>query len=134
MERILDTWRRVSSGSIVSDYRLDYRAIGVRSPAGVKDFSSNLRVQTGSEAHATSCTMGIGGPFPGVKRGRDVTLTTQPHVVPKSIMSRSYISSPPCRVHGGSRTALLQGACSLLFDERVGSNCVCMYKVFLPKM
>jgi hypothetical protein len=33
---------RVSSGSIVSDYGLDDRAIGVRSPAGAKDFSSNL--------------------------------------------------------------------------------------------
>jgi hypothetical protein len=31
---------RVSSGSIVSDYGLDDRAIGVRSPAGAKDFSS----------------------------------------------------------------------------------------------
>jgi hypothetical protein len=29
---------RVSSGSIVSDYGLDDRAIGVRSPAGAKDF------------------------------------------------------------------------------------------------
>jgi hypothetical protein len=35
---------RVSSGSIVSDYGLDDRAIGVRSPAGAKDFSSNLCV------------------------------------------------------------------------------------------
>jgi hypothetical protein len=58
---------RVSSRSIVSDYGLDDRAIGVRSPAGVKDFSSNLCVQTGSEAHPASCSMGIGGPFPGGK-------------------------------------------------------------------
>jgi hypothetical protein len=58
---------RVSSGSIVSDYGLDDRAIGVRSPAGAKDFSSNLYVQTGSEAHPASCTMGTGGPFPGGK-------------------------------------------------------------------
>jgi hypothetical protein len=29
---------RVSSGSIVSDYWLDDRAIGVRSPAGAEDF------------------------------------------------------------------------------------------------
>jgi hypothetical protein len=42
---------RVSSVSIVSDYGLDDRAIGVRSPAGAKDFSSSLCVQTGSEAH-----------------------------------------------------------------------------------
>jgi hypothetical protein len=56
-----------SSGSIVSDYGLDDRAIGVRSPAGAKDFSSNLCVQTGSGYHPASCTMGTGGPFPGGK-------------------------------------------------------------------
>jgi hypothetical protein len=59
---------RVSSGSsIVSDYGMDDRSIGVRSPAGAKDFSSNLCVQTGSGAHPASYTMGIGGPFPGGK-------------------------------------------------------------------
>jgi hypothetical protein len=64
---------RVSSGSIVSDYGLDDRAIGVRSSAGAKDFSSSLFVQTGSAAHPASCTMGTGGPFPGGKArpGRD---------------------------------------------------------------
>jgi hypothetical protein len=48
-------------------------AIGVRSPAGAKDFSSSLFVQTGSGAHTVSCTMGTGGPFPGGKArpGRD---------------------------------------------------------------
>jgi hypothetical protein len=55
---------RVSSGGIVSDYGLDDRAIGVRSPAGV---------QTGSGAHPASCTMGTVGPFPGAEArlGRD---------------------------------------------------------------
>jgi hypothetical protein len=57
----------LSSVSIVSDYGLDDRAIGVRSPAVAKDFSSNLCVQTGSGAHPASCTMGTGGPFPGGK-------------------------------------------------------------------
>jgi hypothetical protein len=56
-----------SSGSIVSDYGLDDRAIGVRSPAEAKDFSSNLCVQTGSGVHTASCTMGTVGPFPGGK-------------------------------------------------------------------
>jgi hypothetical protein len=56
-----------SSGSIVSDYGLDDRANGVRSPAGAKDLSSILCVQTGSGAHTASCTMGTGGPFPGGK-------------------------------------------------------------------
>jgi hypothetical protein len=57
----------------VSDYGLDGRAIGVQSPAGVKDFSSSLCVQTGSGAHSASCTMGTGGSFPGGKArpGRD---------------------------------------------------------------
>jgi hypothetical protein len=57
----------------VPDYRLDDRAIGVRSPAGAKDFSSSLFVQSGSGTHPASCTMGTGGPFPGGKArpGRD---------------------------------------------------------------
>jgi hypothetical protein len=59
---------RVSSGSIVSDYGLDDRAIEVRSPAGAKDFSSSLCVRTGSGAHPASCTMGTGGK---ARPGRD---------------------------------------------------------------
>jgi hypothetical protein len=58
---------RVSSVSILSDYGLDDRAIGVLSPAGAKDFSSSLCVQTGSGANPASCTVGTGGPFPGAK-------------------------------------------------------------------
>jgi hypothetical protein len=38
--------------------------------------------------------------FPGVKRGRGVTLTTRPHLVPRLRMSRSYTSSPPMCLHG----------------------------------
>jgi hypothetical protein len=62
-----------SSGSIVSGYGLDDRAIEVRSPTGAKDFSSSLCVQTGSEAHPASCSKGTGGPFPAGKArpGRD---------------------------------------------------------------
>jgi hypothetical protein len=71
---------RVSSGSIVSDYGLDDRAIRVQSLAGAKDFSSNLCVQTSSGAHPTSCTMGTGGPFPGGKAqpGRDADHSLPP--------------------------------------------------------
>jgi hypothetical protein len=58
---------RVSSGSIVSDYGLDDWAIGVRSPAGAKDFSSILCVQTSYGANPALCQMGTGGPFPGGK-------------------------------------------------------------------
>jgi hypothetical protein len=32
---------------------------------------------------------------PGVQHGQGVTLTTHPHLVPRSWMSRSYTSSPP---------------------------------------
>jgi hypothetical protein len=73
MEVYVVSRSRVSSGSIVSDYGLDDRAIEVRSPAEAKDFSSNLCVQTGSGAYPASCTMGTGGPFPGGKArpGRD---------------------------------------------------------------
>jgi hypothetical protein len=62
-----------SSVSIVFDYGLDDRTIEVRSPAGAKDFSSNLCVQTGSGVHRASCTMDTRGPFPGGKArpGRD---------------------------------------------------------------
>jgi hypothetical protein len=98
---------RGSSGSIVSDYGLDDRAIGVPSPAGAKDFSSNLCVQTGSEAHPASCPMGTGDPFPGVKRGWGVTLTAHSHLVPRSRMSMNYTSSPPKRHMACSGTALL---------------------------
>jgi hypothetical protein len=89
---------RGSSVSIVSDYGLDGRSNQVRSPVDAKDLSSNLWVQTGSEAHPASCTMGTGGPFPGLKRGQGVTLTTQPYLVLRSWMSRSYTSSP-LRLH-----------------------------------
>jgi hypothetical protein len=104
---VMSRGRRGSSVSIVSDYGLDDRAIGFRSPAGAKNFSFNLCVQTGSGAHPASCTMGTGGTFPGAKRGRSVTLITHPHLVPKSIMSRSYTSSPPRATMACSGTTLL---------------------------
>jgi hypothetical protein len=85
----------VSSVSIVTGYALDDRAIKFRFPAEAKEFSFCLCVQTGSGAHPASCTMGTGGPFLGVKNGRGVTLTAYPDLVPRSRMSRSYISSPP---------------------------------------
>jgi hypothetical protein len=77
---------RGSSVSTVSDHGLDDRAIGVRSSAESNDFSCNLCVQTGSGAHPASCTMG--------------TLTTRPHLVPRSWMSRSYTLSLPCAYIG----------------------------------
>jgi hypothetical protein len=66
-------------------YGLDDRAIEVRSPAEEKDFSSSLCVQTGSEAHPASCTMGTMGPFPGAKalpgRDADHSLSSSAEVV-----------------------------------------------------
>jgi hypothetical protein len=56
-----------SSGSIVSDYGLDDRAIEVRSPIGA-DFSSSPCIQTGSGAHPASYPMGTGGK---ARPGRD---------------------------------------------------------------
>jgi hypothetical protein len=83
---------RGSSGSIVSDYGLDDRAIGVRSPAEAEDFSSSLCVQTGSGVHPASCTMGTGGPFPGDKErpGRDAD-----HSPPSSADVESLCLFPP---------------------------------------
>jgi hypothetical protein len=45
---------------------------------------------------------------PGLKRGRDVTLTTHPHLVPRSRISRSYTSSPPSAFVACSGTVLTQ--------------------------
>ena len=45
-------------------------------------------VQTGPGAYPASCTMDTGS-FPGVKNGRDVTLTPQPLLVPWSWKSRA---------------------------------------------
>jgi hypothetical protein len=85
----------VSSGSIVSDYGQDDRAIGVWFPAEANNFSSNLCVQTGSGAHPASCIMGTGGK---ARPGRNADHS--PHLVPRPRMSRSYIYSPPKHLHG----------------------------------
>jgi hypothetical protein len=69
-----------SSGSIVSDYGLDHRAIGVLSPTEAKDFSSILSVQTGSGANPASCTMGTGGPLPGGKARPGCDADHSPHL------------------------------------------------------
>jgi hypothetical protein len=88
-----------SSVSIVSGYGLDAGWSRFDSRQRRKYFSSILCVQTASGAHPASCPMGTGGRFPGAKRGRSVTLTTNPHPVPRSRMSRSY-TSPPKRLRG----------------------------------
>jgi hypothetical protein len=73
-------------------------------------FSSNLCVQTSSGAHPASRAM---GPFPGVKSGRVMTLTTHPHLVARLKMSRSYTSPPSAFM-----------SCSLLDVDRHFNTCV----------
>ena len=56
-------------------------------------------VQTGPGAHPASCKMSTGS-FPGVLCGRDVLLTTRPHLVPRSWKSRAI----PLPTLWGTRT------------------------------
>jgi hypothetical protein len=107
-----------SSVSTVSGYRLDDRVIEVRSPTEAKGFFPLASVQTSCAAHPASCTMGTGVLSPRPKRGRGVMLTTHPHLVPRSRMSRSYISSPPSSFVACSGSALA--------SLNVKSRCVCV--------
>jgi len=66
-----------SSVGIATGYGLD--GPGIESRWWGARFSAP--VQTGPGAHPASCTMGTGS-FPGVKSGRDVTLTPHPLLVP----------------------------------------------------
>jgi hypothetical protein len=92
-----DASHSLGTSDIESDYRLDDKATGARSPAEAKNFSSSNCVQTGSWAHPAS----------------SVTLVP---LVPRSSKSRSYFSFPFCRLHGGRGTALL--ACITLLKCR----------------
>jgi len=73
----------------VSDHRLDNRATGVPSPAQAKDLFSGLCVQSSSEAYP----VGTRSPFPAVKRGRALTLTTH-LLVQRSRKVRAILLSP----------------------------------------
>jgi hypothetical protein len=90
---------RGSSVSIVSDCGLGDRTIEVRSPVEAKDFplASVSRPALGPTQPPVQWIPAVLSP--GVKRGRDVTQTTHPHLVPRSRMSRS-LSSPPNRLRG----------------------------------
>ena len=63
---------RDSSVGITTGYGLD--GPGIES---MWEGRFSAPVQTGPGAHPASCTMGTGS-FPGVKRGRGVTLTPHP--------------------------------------------------------
>jgi hypothetical protein len=84
-----------SSVSIVSGYGLDDLAIEVRSPAGQRIFSvaSASRPALGPTQPPVLWVPGVLSS--GLKRGRGVSLTTHPYLVPSSRMSTSYTSSPP---------------------------------------
>jgi hypothetical protein len=87
---------RRSSVSIVSGYGLDDHSIEVRSPSEAKEnFSSSPCVQTGSGPTQPSVQWVPVVLSPWVNHGRGVTLTTHPHLVPRSKMSRVYTPSLP---------------------------------------
>jgi hypothetical protein len=58
----------------------------------------------------------------GVKRDREVTLTTHPQLVLRRRMSKSYTYSPPCRLHGSSGTSLLCTLLVVLMGKPEGNN------------
>jgi hypothetical protein len=101
----LMSWGR--SVSIVSDYRLDNWATGVRSRADARRFSALTFVSRPALTPTQPPIQWIPGVLsPWVERGQAVTLTTHPHLVPASRM-RNCVSSPLCRLHDGSGTSLL---------------------------
>jgi hypothetical protein len=93
---------------------------GVRPPAEVKGFSSRICVQTNSESHPAFYLMDTRCPFPWVKRGRSVTLTTHPPYNAEVRMSQSYTSSPYCLLHGCSFTFTLTKSTCIL--DETGSD------------
>jgi hypothetical protein len=97
---------RGSSVSIVSDYGLDDWAIEVRYPAEEKGFFLYPLCPEKLWGPPSLLSNRHRGPFPGVKRGRDMTLTTRSHLVQRSGMSRSLTSSPPSAFMTCSGTVL----------------------------
>jgi hypothetical protein len=62
-----------------------------------EDYFSNLCIQTGSAVQPDSCIRGTVDPFPGGRARLVRDADHSPHLVPRSWMSRSYISSHPAR-------------------------------------
>jgi hypothetical protein len=85
----------IAAGVAVSQYSVWLRT-GRPGDRGSIPGRGKRCVQTGSVAQPASYPMGTGVLSPGVKRGRDVTLTTHPHLAQWSWTSRSYTSSPSC--------------------------------------
>jgi hypothetical protein len=87
-----------SSVSIVSGYGLDGRVIEVRRGETIFLVASVSRPALRPTQPLVQWVPGVLSL--GLKRVRGVTLTTHPHVVSRSRMSRSYTSSPPKRLRG----------------------------------
>jgi hypothetical protein len=93
---LLSTSRQIrswgSSVSVVSHYTLDERCSIRGKGKGFFPLASVSRPAI--RPTQTPIQWVPGGRFLGVKRSLYVTLTTHPHLVPRSRMNRRYISSP----------------------------------------
>jgi hypothetical protein len=87
-----------SSVSFVTDYGLDDRGSIPNRDRGF--FFQPLRPDRLWGPRSLLSNGYRGDLSPGLKRGRGVTLTTHPHLLPMLRMSRSYTSSSPKRLHG----------------------------------
>jgi hypothetical protein len=88
-----------SSVSIVSGYGLDDRAVEVRSLKEMRGLFIWSLCPDRLWDPPSLLSNGYRGSFPqGVKRGWGMTVTTHPHLLPRSRMSRSYASSSPKRL------------------------------------
>jgi hypothetical protein len=93
------------------------RTIGVWSPA-------EATVSSPALGPPSLCTMCTGGPFPGAKARLGLDTDHSPHLVPRSWMSRSYTSSPPCASIGvlWDCLAFLCTTCNGLYKMEVNWN------------
>jgi hypothetical protein len=91
--RVAQSVQRLTTDWTTGRWKIDHRQ-------RQEDFFSSLCVQTGSGAHPASCPMRTGGPFPGCKARPGHDADHLPHLVPRSWMSRSCTSFPPCATIG----------------------------------
>jgi hypothetical protein len=92
---------RIRSVSMVSAYGLDDRVIEVRSPAEAKGIFPLSSVSRPALRPTQPPVQWVPGVLSlGVKRCRGLMVTTHPHLVLRSRVSRSYTSSPPKRLRG----------------------------------
>jgi hypothetical protein len=110
---------------LVSDYGVEDREMRVRTPAGEKGFLASVsRPALGPTQLPVQWVPGVISP--GIKYGRGVSLTTHPHLVPRSRMSRSYTASPPCASMACSGTAFfMKGMLQTGHVARVGKMVTC---------